>query len=365
MKQKKFLSALLLIVFLAACNKTIEIQKLINTSASARAIDAATDLRVLQFNVWQEGTSVSNGIEKIANIIIATNADVVSLVEVRNYSGDWITKIKNELQKKGYHYYGNFVNGTSVGLISKYDVTESSKINSSIAAYTLNIQGRNIVVCAAHLDYTQYALYLPRGYNGGTPDWNMIDDNNDGKPDPVTNSNAIAKYNLASQRDESIKDFLRWAKNKTEPLILCGDFNEASCLDWTNATKNLYDHNGVVFEWQSTQALQDASFIDSYRQVNPDEKTHPGITWPSFANGVSHTNWITKSDERDRIDFIFFKGNGIYTKSAAVAGPAKSYVKNKVVKEKTSDTFIASGLPWPSDHKGVLSVLHIPRDFEK
>ncbi len=348
------------VVFLLACNKTTEIIEASNINLSVNASHNAFDLRVLQFNVWQEGTSVSNGLEKIANIIIESNADVVSFVEVRNYTGDWITKIINELEEKGYYYNGSFVDGTTVGLISKYDITESVKINSSIAAYTLNIEGLDLFLCSAHLDYTHYALYLPRGYNGGSPDWNMIDDNQDGKPDPVTNTKRISRYNLASQRDEAINDFIQWAKSKTLPIVLCGDFNEASCLDWTTTTENLYDHNGVVFEWQNTKMLQDAGFTDSYREVNPNEKTHPGITWPSFANGVGHTNWITKSDERDRIDFIFFKGDGMYSSSAMIAGPVKSYVKNKVVKERTSDIFIASDLPWPSDHKGVLSVLHIP-----
>ena len=54
----------------------------------------ARTLRVLQLNVWQEGTSVPAGVEKIAEAIVQSRADVVAFSEVRNYRGeDWHGKI--------------------------------------------------------------------------------------------------------------------------------------------------------------------------------------------------------------------------------------------------------------------------------
>ena len=43
------------------------------------------ELTFLTFNIWQEGTSVPNGLQKISDVIIETNPDVVCFTEVRNY----------------------------------------------------------------------------------------------------------------------------------------------------------------------------------------------------------------------------------------------------------------------------------------
>ena len=41
--------------------------------------------KVLQFNIWQEGTVVEGGFEALADEIVRSNADFVTLSEVRNY----------------------------------------------------------------------------------------------------------------------------------------------------------------------------------------------------------------------------------------------------------------------------------------
>ena len=44
--------------------------------------------RVLQFNIWQEGAVVKGGFDAIADEIVRSNADFVTLSEVRNYRPD-------------------------------------------------------------------------------------------------------------------------------------------------------------------------------------------------------------------------------------------------------------------------------------
>ena len=41
--------------------------------------------KVLQFNIWQEGTVVENGFDAVADEIVRSDADFVTLSEVRNY----------------------------------------------------------------------------------------------------------------------------------------------------------------------------------------------------------------------------------------------------------------------------------------
>jgi len=322
---------------------------------------AQTSVSFMEFNIWQEGTSVSNGLDKIRDVIIEANPDIVGFIEVRNYNTqDWTTKILNKLSAAGYYYEGQFVGG-DVSLISKYPIISSSVIynqSGSIVKYDININNNTVVVAVAHLDYTYYACYLPRGYNGGYPNWNMIDDGN-GNPDPVLDIPYILNYNLDSKRDEQIADFLNNIQNETNPVILMGDFNEPSYADWSDNNSGMFDHNGLNIPWQSVLTLTENGFIDAYRAYFPNETLNPGITWPSFADGIGSTSWTPLSDERDRIDFILYKGNGIESNFVSLVGPRASYAFNQLDTTYTyNENFIAENLPWPSDHKAMFATLN-------
>lgn len=323
-------------------------------------LHAQVDVHFMTFNVWQEGTSVPNGLTKIRDVIVKANPDIIGFTEVRNYNTqDWTTKIVNELSAVGLTYYRGYAGG-DISLISKYPILSSQLIGTAAAGFNINIKNNTVIVAITHLDYTYYACYLPRGYNGGTPNWDMIDDGN-GNPKPVTNVNTVLAYNLDSERDEQIAAYVNFAKTKSLPLVLMGDFNEPSHLDWTAKTTTLFDHNGLVVPWHSTLTLKNNGFTDAYREFFPDEKLNPGISWPSYAHEKGSTSWTPKSDERDRIDFIFHKGSNIKTKYVALVGPKESYVKNVLSTTYTSnENFIADNLPWPSDHKAVFATLTFP-----
>ncbi len=318
-------------------------------------------IRMLSFNIWQEGTQVTNGLEKIRDVILAVDPDVVCFAEVRNYSGDWTTKILEALSAEGKNYHGHFYGG-DVSLISKYPILSGEVVyngNGSVVNYRLEAPSTEIVVGCAHLDYTYYACYLPRGYNGGDPDWSMIDDGT-GNPDPVTDVNEILTYDLKSKRDEQVAAFLDAVSDDTVPVFLMGDFNEPSWLDWTEKTDTMFDHHGVVIEWPVTKDLDDGGFLDAFRTFYPDEARNPGITWPSYATDKGSTSWTPKADERDRIDFIFFRGDRLEVVDAALVGPRESYAYNVVDTTCTShEKFLAADLPWPSDHKAVYAAVRI------
>ncbi|NQT25254.1 endonuclease/exonuclease/phosphatase family protein [candidate division KSB1 bacterium] len=324
---------------------------------------AQIDLDFMAFNIWQEGTSVSNGLTKIKNIIVEVNPDVVGFSEVRNYNGqDWTAKIVDELSSEGLQYHRGYAGG-DVSVISKFPIQDFYLIpgsGGSIAGFHLDINGEIIIVACGHLDYMYYACYLPRGYNGGSPNWNMIDDGT-GNPDPVTDVSQILSYNLLSTKDEQVNAFLNYTENKTEPVVFMGDFNDPSHLDWTANTSAMFDHNGVVVPWQNTMLLEDSGYTDSYREFFPNEVDNPGITWPSYAHGKGSTSWTPLADDRDRIDYIFYKGGDIQTKYAALVGPRESYANNEISTTFTANEhFIADSLEWPSDHKAVFATLTFP-----
>jgi exonuclease III len=123
-------------------------------------------LTFLTFNVWHEGTSVPNGLEKIRDVILETNPDVVCFVEVRNYNDqDWTTKIVEALAQTGKKYYKGYAGG-DVSFISKYPLENGMQLfnnedKGTVVSFDINIDENRIVVVGAHLDYTYYASYLP------------------------------------------------------------------------------------------------------------------------------------------------------------------------------------------------------------
>ena len=315
---------------------------------------AKNEITVLQWNVWQEGTMVPGGYDAIVNEIVRLKPDFVTFSEVRNYNKtNFTARICESLKEKGLGYYSFYSYDT--GLLSKHPITDSLTVfpekedHGSIYRLTTSVDGRKVAVYTAHLDYLNCAYYDVRGYDGST--WKE-------RPIP-TSVDEILKINVASQRDDAIKLFIEQANKDIAAgynVIVGGDFNEPSHKDWIEANKNLYDHHGFVIPWTVTTLLDKAGFIDTYRQLYPNPLTHPGFTYPSdnLAKDPLKLTWAAKADERDRIDFIFYKGKGLKATKAIIFGPKESIVYGKRVMESSKDQFLLPLDVWPTDHKGLL-----------
>lgn len=142
-----------------------------------------------------------------------------------------------------------------------------------------------------------------------------------------------------------------------ERVILCGDFNEPSHLDWTQrAAEKGMDRlvknptaTPLRFKiaWKGSKLLEQLGLSDAYRVVFPDEVAKPGNTWtPPYPNG---TPGRRKWDDQVliRIDRIYFGGDGVKALDAAVIGESA----------ETSD--IVYDGRWPSDHRAVVATFAI------
>ena len=176
----------------------------------------------------------------------------------------------------------------------------------------------------------------------------------------------VLKRNVASQRDDAIRLFIEQAKKDRAAgytIILGGDFNEPSHQDWTEETKDLYDHHGFVIPWTVPVLLDEAGLKDAYREFYPDVLNYPGFTYPSDnpAKPADKITWAPKADERDRIDYIwYYPEKGLKVKDAAIFGPKNSIVRAQRVQETSKDKFIEPLGVWPTDHKGVLVTFQYP-----
>ncbi|WOG29635.1 endonuclease/exonuclease/phosphatase family protein [Endozoicomonas sp. 8E] len=220
--------------------------------------------------------------------------------------------------------------GTSAALLSKhpikkvYDHRITDTNNNNLGA-VLDINGRDVVVWSNHLDFTNYHVYDARGGNGVT--WNAREN-----CIPVQDSSELEALNRKSDRPAQTEYML----NNLEPylekgtaVILGGDFNEASGLDWTEETAHMYDHSGTVHDFLTHRMIRDAGLTDSYRAIYPDPVTHMGATWPahqddSWTSNNTYVNECGRAlDDRDRIDFIYHNANAkdFVLKDVAILGP--------------------------------------------
>ncbi|WP_305091754.1 endonuclease/exonuclease/phosphatase family protein [Prescottella sp. R16] len=314
------------------------------------------EIRVLSLNTWHGGAKIPNGGDRIVDLIRSTRAELVLLSE----AGDTTTELATRLAAQGLHFEA--ATSSDTGILSAFPILETGKLDYMVKA-VVAVDDLEIATYAAHLEYRWYATYLPRGYGAGIPSgefaefgWNKI------PTGPVTDVETVLRVNAASGRPAVIEAFLADAaaeQEKGRQVVMGGDFNEPSHLDWAADTRELFDHHGAVVPWQSTRLLEDAGFVDAYRATYPNPVTHPGFTWPSDNPNVavSELTWAPESDERDRIDYVFAgPGTRLELRSAGIVGPRETIVRSERVTETSRDNFVASPTPWPTDHKAVLAV---------
>jgi exonuclease III len=83
------------------------------------------------------------------------------------------------------------------------------------------------------------------------------------------------------------------------PVIIGGDFNSGSHLDWIESTRE--SHYNKIVEWPVSKLMINKGYKDSFREVNPDPtKTLEG-TWGFLSDDIIS----------DRIDFIYYKGKNL------------------------------------------------------
>lgn len=320
------------------------------------------DFTMLQWNIWQEGTVVKGGFDAIVDEVVRLKPDLVTFSEVRNYHKTrFCDRIVEALAKRGETYYSFYSDDS--GLLSRQPITDSTTVyplhNDQGTCYRAltSVNGREVALYTAHLDYRSCAYYNVRGYHGST--WAEI---------PIPTSVAeVLTFNDASVRDDAIRNFIKMAKEdiaKGRLVMIGGDFNEPSHLDWTRETKDLYDHHGLIIPWTVTLELDNAGFIDSYREKYPNILQYPGFTYPSDNKDMptKKLTWTPKADERERIDYIFYYPDPkLQLKDAIIFGPKGCIVNNKRMEETSKDRFLEPTGTWPTDHKGLLVTFRLKK----
>ena len=251
------------------------------TIFSQQVFAQKTEFKVMAWNILRSGNQIENGVDNVADMIKEINPDIVLMVETYG-SGPYIAK------KNGYNFHlvakeGTALDDKSVNLsiYSKFPFGE--RIDTD---YPFFLGGIEIFINNKKVRFfSNWFHYQP---------WNN-------KPEDMGKTvQELLEWERTEHRYNMIQKVLpyfeKYAKESDSiPIIVGGDMNSPSHLDWSDKTKNI--HNGLVVPWYSTKVFEDLGFTDSFREKNPNPIKYPGITWDHKERDDSH-----------RIDYIFYKG---------------------------------------------------------
>jgi len=290
-----------------------------------------SELTVATFNLWYGGLNEGRQVVDTVAVLKALDADVFALQEVRGESDPCTAE---HCPPSGPSIAPELADALGYYLFEETRVSDALWANAIISRYpivsildedfgvVIDVDGRHIAVFNVHLaDFPYQPYQLTNIEYGDAP---MLDDA----------ASAVAAAQAA--RGPAIARVLDVAGQLTDIdlVVICGDFNEPSHLDWTEKAANAGRHPMKV-AFPTSATLANRGFIDGYRSFRPDEVAYPGFTYTPLA-AVDDEN-----EHHDRIDFVYLKGDNVRVTSAAVAGESPA----------TSD-IVAT--PWPSDHRAVV-----------
>ncbi|KAF3936006.1 hypothetical protein ABW20_dc0110389 [Dactylellina cionopaga] len=291
-------------------------------------IDLVHQIRVMSFNLWNGGVNVKDYHNKQTRFIINSNVDVIGFQEIDG-NAKWLA---NTL---GWDYWQPSTG--NVGIISRYPIVQRyDEIDGSGTGVRIALDGneQQINFWGIHLGYDPYGPY-DFCYSKMSVDQVLQREAQSGRTGQITNILKAMSGQLTNAATSKI------------PVIMVGDTNAPSHLDWTESlrTKNC-GYAGVP--WPSSLKPAQAGLIDSFRVAHPDPAAVPGITWSPL--NPFHSGATGDPEPQDRIDFIYHKGDvKVIDSEVLVVGSPKP-------KGSQQDN------EWTSDHAAVLTTYQVSQE---
>ncbi len=295
----KWLRAVVLMVGLWMVTSSVQ--------AQSEALPPA-EFRIMSFNIWVGGELVNFG--KVIEAIQASGADIVGLQE----AGGNTRRIADAL---GWQYASE-----RMQIISRFPLIDPPGADG-MYIYAQLEPGQVVAVSNVHLPSDPYGPYLIR----------------DGESLEAVLENEEATRMGALQ---PFMDALQPLVERGIPVLLTGDFNSPSHLDWVSGMEAVTPHVQFPVEWPVTKAVEAAGLIDTYRAAHPDPTERVGMTWtPGYPVPRLRPNEVS-----DRIDLI-------------LAGGPVEVLASRIVGESGGQDVDIPVHPWPSDHRGVVSSVRV------
>lgn len=272
-------------------------------------------LKCLQWNIWHGGVHlVEGGRDRVVDLIRETQADVVTMQEGYGCQEKIAKDLNLHLQTASPT--------TNLALFSRLPMEQIKTkryFNSNPALLSLK-NGRKILVNDVWTRYAYRPEYTTVHHNEGL-DTNVW----------VEEDKILSMEDMTNILKEDVTPYL---ESPDMPVLVGGDFNSCSDLDWTAEAARFHNGYGPV-PFPTSQYMREQGFTDSFREMHPDAAARPEGT---FAVVLGHCQY-------SRIDFIYYRGKGIKT------------VASKCIRSHPEIDYV-----WPSDHAAVLSVFEVAPD---
>ena len=292
-----------------------------------------TALRVLVWNVWRGGNEVEEGPEKILAVIREVNPDIVLMQESYDVDGDRPTVGRWIAQELGWHAHQEESPHLCVLTPLKVETEFFHHAWHGLGVRVTDAKKRSFVAWSIWLDYRAYITRELRD-----------------RPEQ-TDEELLAAEDVRSDRLPQAKALLAHLEAEGQfeldvPLLVGGDFNNPSHLDWTVDTARIYRYRRAL-PLPVSLAMLKAGFIDSFRVIHPNPVQHPGITWsPLF-----RVTQDGKDQGFERIDRLYLKNPAKRVSGAWMLTP----VAAEVLPERWEDDSIPTEKRiFPSDHGAVV-----------
>ncbi len=270
------------------------------------------EIKVMTWNIWHgglHGSKVDNFQKDTVNTlnilkVIEQNEPDILFMQETYCCGMEIAR------EAGYPY--SWRASSNLSIHSKYPITDTINIFKPFNSQgvIIDLDGKKLMC------FNLWLHYLPA----------YFDDIKTMSPDSLILGEEKTRL---SEIRAILSEINLLGKSFNGPIIVGGDFNSGSHLDWVESTKKW--HYNKTVEWPVSKLMAENGFIDSFREANPDPlKTMDGTC-----------GFLSDEIISDRIDFIYYKGIELKTKTS------------KIVKEDPPGGF------FNSDHRAILSVFYL------
>jgi endonuclease/exonuclease/phosphatase family metal-dependent hydrolase len=269
------------------------------------------ELKVGEFNIEYGGTHVS--FDKVVQAIRRGGADVVGIEEAQ-------THIPRLARALGWPYFSE-----RLQVVSKYPLIDPPGADGHYLFVEV-APGEVVAIQNVHLPSNPYGPFrIKQG---------------------ESRAEVLAiERRLRVPAIEVTLDASRPLLDAHIPTFIVGDFNTPTWQDWTERMVGVRPQIRYPVRWPVSLAVEAAGFVDSYRDVYPNPREDPGLTWwadrPKLFGG-----YPPNSAPQDRIDLIY-------------ATPDATPTASIVVGERNSGLADVGVKPWPSDHRSVVTTFTV------
>ena len=292
------------------------------------AVMSGRGVDVMTWNLWFGGSHSNDGHAKQVSYLRNATHTIVALQEC----------------------FGDY--GRQLAATMGWDIAQQGHDTAVISPYAVSLHETDTAPFA-----TCATVFTPAG---AVTVWSVHLWHSDYGPYTATDGTIPARFTLASRGERlRIAQLARILSEQARlerdgfvsgdnPVIVMGDFNVPSHMDWTK------DHRIGPVEWPTSRMLEIAGYLDSFRVVHPDPGAMPGDTWSPIIP--------SKEEPRDRIDFIFSRGartttadtvdgrSDLNTESENFDSPGTARHGGELLGQHLDND-------WPTDHAAVVATL--------